>query len=138
MKRLILISLTLLFLYSCEKQEIGYLDTTNAVYVPDSVVFHTLNPEDPEDARTIKFEIPFQSQGIQGVQGTLPISYSIARIESDKESAAFLNQFKLSGKAQIELPFNHTVPAGRYIFSIRVNNEGRTADLDSAITVIIN
>ena len=138
MNKLLFIILIYGLIQSCGKQEIGYLETINSAYIPDSVVFKAaLDPAIPADAQRIKFEIPFQSQGIQGIQGTLPISYSIARIECSNGATDKLGQFGMVGKAQIKLPFNHTVPAGRYVISVSVRNEGHISVLDSALTVII-
>ena len=58
----------------------------------------------------------------------------------------FLNQtrvcllytsFQMVRKGVIELPWNHTVPPGRYVISIRVSNEGRSVVKDSVYTVIV-
>ena len=138
MNKIMLLMILCASVYGCAKQEIGYLNVSEAEYLPDTVVFKTvLNPDDPDDARRIKFGIPYISQRIQKIQGTLPIRYSIARIGCDAENSAYLEQFRLTGKAQVRLPFDHTVPAGSYVFSIAVMNEGHSAVLDSALTVVL-
>lgn len=138
MNRVILAAIIFFLISGCEKQEIGYLDVTNAAYIPDSVVYKAvLNPDDPEDAHRIKFEIPFQSPAIQQIQGTLPITYSIHRIDCDNGAEDAAGQFSMEGKGKIKLPFNHTVPAGKYIISMDVSNEGHFHTLDSVLTIII-
>lgn len=140
MKRIVfaIVAAFFILIWGCEKQEIGYLDVTNAAYIPDSVIYKAvLNPDDPEDAHQIKFEIPFQSPAIQKIQGTLPITYSIHRIDCDNGANDAVVQFSMEGKGKIKLPFNHTVPIGRYVFSIDVYNEGHRHVLDSVLTVIV-
>lgn len=41
-------------------------------------------------------------------------------------------------KGVIELPWDHTVPRGDYIFNLQISNEGRSLAKDSLITIIIN
>lgn len=137
MNKVILIA-ALFILWGCEKQEIGYLDTTNAEYIPDSVVFKAvLDPDNRQDAQKIKFEVPFQSPSMQKVSGSPVVKYQIHRIDCNNGAENGLSQFSIRGKGIIELPYNHTVPIGRYVFSIDVYNEGHRQVLDSVLTVIV-
>lgn len=137
MNKIILI-VAFFVLWSCEKQEIGYLDTANAEYIPDSVVFKAvLNPDNSQDAQKIKFEIPFQSPSMQKVSGSPVVKYSINRVDCNNGAENAVSQFRIRGKGIIELPYNHTVPVGRYVFSINVYNEGHKHVLDSVLTVIV-
>ncbi|MEI3420588.1 MAG: hypothetical protein V8R91_05700 [Butyricimonas faecihominis] len=63
-----------------------------------------------EDERQIKFEIPWQSAPIEGVQGTFPMVYSIKSVASDNGHPEVASQFTVARKGVIELPWNHTVP----------------------------
>ena len=90
-----------------------------------------------EDERQIKFEIPWQSAPIEGVQGTFPMVYSIKSVASDNGHPEVASQFTVARKGVIELPWNHTVPPGRYVFTLEVSNEGYTRVLDSIYTVIV-
>ena len=119
-----MILLSALLYGGCKDVKVGYLFTHNAKYNPDSVVFK-------------KFEIPWQSQSLEGVQGTNPIRYSIERIDSDHNGPEILSQFSAVQKGIIQLPWNHTVPQGKYIISLRISNEGYSVVLDSMIIVII-
>lgn len=120
----------------CQDVTVGYLMTTNAAYTPDSLVVKAvLDPV--EDARQIKFEIPWQSTSIEGVQGTFPMHYSIKSITCDNGHPEAASQFTVARKGVIELPWNHTVPPGRYVISLEVSNEGYTRLLDSVFTVIV-
>ena len=134
MREVYVLILGLLLLTGCHDVTVGYLETRDAVYQPDSMIVKAeLDPD--LDARQIEFEIPWQSTSIEGVQGTAPIRYSIKSINSDHPKV--VDQFTMQGKGIIELPWNHTVPPGRYVINIRVENEGYTVDLDSIYTVIV-
>ena len=63
-----------------------------------------------EDERQIKFEIPWQSAPIEGVQGTF--SYGLFNKECgiDNGHPEVASQFTVARKGVIELPWNHTVP----------------------------
>ena len=65
------------------------------------------------------------------------IRYSIERIDSDHNSPEILNQFSSVQKGVIQLPWNHSVPQGKYAISLRISNEGYSVVLDSMIMVII-
>ena len=79
-----MILLATLLYGGCQDVKVGYLFTHNAKYNPDSVVFKAnLDDANDDDAHRKKFEIPWQSQSLEGVQGTNPIRYSIERIDSE-------------------------------------------------------
>lgn len=123
----------------CDHTTVGYLDVRNAGYRPDTVYFKAvLDPEDPEDARRIQFEIPWQTTSLEGVEGTLPITYQIRNIVCKQGQEEATRQFRMIRKGVIELPWNHTVPRGDYVFNLQISNEGRSFDKDSLMTVIIN
>lgn len=122
---------------SCDHVTVGYLETTDAAYVPDTAVWKAvLDPALPEDARLLELGIPFSSVEIQGVQGTSPVVYSIGRVDCGNGVAEAARQFRMAG-SRIQLPVPHTVPPGRYVFSIEVANEGRRCLVDSVFTVIL-
>ena len=130
----IMMGVMLLIVAGCQDITVGYLETRDAVYAPDSMIVKSvLDPV--EDARQIEFEIPWQSTSIEGILGTAPIRYSIKNIASEHPEAT--GQFEMQGAGIIKLPWNHTVPPGRYVINIRVENEGYTVDLDSMYTVIV-
>ena len=52
-------------------------------------------------------------------------------------TAEILNQFSSVQKGVIQLPWNHSVPQGKYAISLRISNEGYSVVLDSMIMVII-
>ena len=123
-----------LFAYGCHDITVGYLETRNGVYFPDSMIVKaSLDPE--EDARQIEFKIPWQSTSIDGVQGTSPVRYSIRSIDSEHPEA--VGQFSMRGKGIIELPYDHTVPVGQYVVNVRIEAGERVHELDSMYTVIV-
>ena len=130
----LIFGLLLLVQAGCHDVTVGYLETREAVYQSDSMIVKAeLDPD--WDARQIEFQIPWQSTSIEGVQGTAPIHYSIKSINSAHPEVA--DQFTMQGKGIIELPWNHTVPPGRYVINMRISNEGYTVDLDSMYTIIV-
>lgn len=141
MKYFHVITILILFITGCSPAQIGFLDTRNARYIPDTAVFKSvLDPGNFEDARRIQFEIPWESSGIQGIDGTNPKEYKIVRVDCDVASLHATGQFYLSNiYGRIALPYNHTVPPGRYVFSVEISNEkGRNSDvMEKALTVII-
>lgn len=136
----LLISLIIAVIFSCEKQEVGYLRTQDVSYTPDSLVVKArLDPEDANDAKIMKYEIPWQSQEIEGVQGTSPITYAIKSIRTDAGNAPMdiASQFKIVRKGVVQIPFDHTIPIGRYTIGIMIRNVNRVVDKDSIFTVIV-
>lgn len=122
----------------CNDVEIGYLMTYNAKYVPDSMVVKArLDPENKDDAHREQFQIPWQSVKMEGVQGTMPVRYQIDKINNDELDQATRDQFVIKDGGIVELPWNHNVPEGKYVISVKVFNEGHTQVLDSIFTVVI-
>lgn len=136
-KYIVIISLLFLFTaLGCDKITVGYLFTGNLTYTPDTLeVKAVLIPE--EDGEQIEGKIPWQSVPLEGVQGTAPIGYTIEKVVTTDGNPEAGKQFQMVRKGVIELPWNHTVPAGRSVFSIRVSNEGRSVVKDSVFTVIV-
>lgn len=125
---------------ACDQPDIGYLWTRDAAYIPDTLeVKAQLDPGNTEDARRIRFEIPWQGSPLEGIQGTMPLRYAIREVQEVGGTgiAGAAGQFSLSGKGIVELPFDHTVSPGRYLIHITVFNEGHSHDLDSLFTVIV-
>lgn len=130
----IMMGVMLLIVTGCQDITVGYLETRDAVYAPDSMIVKSvLDPV--EDARQIEFEIPWQSTSIEGILGTAPIQYSIKNITCDYPEAT--SQFSMQGAGIIKLPWNHTVPPGRYVFDVEVSNEGYNVVLERIFTVIV-
>ncbi|MCC8173014.1 MAG: hypothetical protein LIO65_01040 [Odoribacter sp.] len=122
----------------CDNQTIGYLQTENAKYIPDTVQFKAvLDTTKYDDLQRFIYEVPWQSSSIEGVQGTAPIVYSIHSIESDITDESILSQFSMWGKGVLLLPYNHTVPIETYTINLKVENEGHSHILEAVLTVIM-
>ena len=135
MKTVILSLFILLLVIGCQKDiAIGYLNAANALYSPDSLVVKAKLDEE-EDAYQIEHKIPWQSNEIDGVEGTLPIYFQIWSINGGQ--LEIMNQFTIKPTWVIELPYNHTVPNGRYVLSVKIGNEDHGYTIDSAFTVIV-
>ena len=118
----------------CQDVTVGFLDTRHAAYAPDSMIVKAvLDPND--DAYQIKFKIPWQSGEMEGVEGTNPVKYTIRNVRGKHPEV--VTQFRMSGRGRVELPWDHTVPAGRYMIDMRIANEGHFCDLDSIFIVIV-
>lgn len=126
----------------CAADQVNYLNTEHTMYAPDTVVFKSvLDPDDWDDARRAEFEIPWQSSGLQGVDAGLPLDYRIVSVRCDNPAnGKFTDQFYMTAvNGVIGLPLKHTVPLGKYTFSVELSNEcGRNrAILHDALTIII-
>ena len=130
------IVLAVLLCCGCGNHTVGYLMTQDAIYIPDSLVVKSVLDAE-EDAHRIKFGIPWQSVHMEGVQGTMPVRYRIRKIESNHGKMGFADEFSMTGKGVVELPFDHTVPVGRYEISVIIENEGHRHELDSMLTMIV-
>lgn len=124
---LIFVAIVLFILHTgCEARQVNYLNRENAMYLPDTVVFQSeLNPENATDARRIEFKIPWQSGTLQGLEGGFPMRYRIVNIRCEQGYEEARKQFYMDeGDSRVKLPFDHSVPEGKYTFSVEVSNEG--------------
>lgn len=121
--------------WRCEVTE-GFLDAGNAKYMPDSLVVKAVL-DSVEDADRIGWQLPWQSTAIEGVSGTPVVSYAISRVDADNGYTEAVRQFKLVRKAVIELPYDHTLPVGNYVISVRISNDDHVTVIDSAYTVCV-
>ena len=113
---------------------INIMRAFNAMYSPDSLVVKAKLDEE-EDAYQIEHKIPWQSNEMDGVEGTLPIYFQIRGINGGQPE--IMTQFSIKPTGVLELPYNHTVPSGRYIIDVKVGNRDHGYTIDSAFTVII-
>lgn len=135
MKTILFLSFILLLVIGCQKDiAIGYLNVVNALYSPDSMIVKA-KLDEGEDAYQIEHKIPWQSNEIDGVKGTLPVYFQIWSVNGGQPE--IMNQFTIKPTGAIELPYNHTVPSGRYILSVKIGNKDHGYTIDSAFTVIV-
>lgn len=141
MKKSILITLIagLGLLFGCQDVTVGYLQTENAVYVPDTLVVRT-TLDATLDAYRIYNVSPWVSPKMQGVIGTNPLLFEVAGVTTNSEGGnaeMFRHLLKIRGGGRMELPLITNVPAGRYVVSVRVYNEGYSEIIQDAFTFIV-
>lgn len=139
MKQIIIIMLLAIWgLGSCHDVTIGYLEAENAQYAPDSMVIR-ITPDPVLDAARIKYGSPWISTRIQGVIGTSPIKYRIVDVKSPDTNDADLMQeiSSIDGGGVIAVPLEHSLSAGKYIFSIEVYNIGYSQIHNDIFTVLV-
>lgn len=127
----------LLSMSGCEKQQIGFLEVGNAAYLPNSMDIR-LTLDEELDAYRIYNVAPWVSPKLQGVIGTNVITYAIEEVISDDGDAAmFKSLVSVRGGGRMEFPLVSDIPAGKYVVSIRVANEGHSVLLKDIFTFIV-
>ena len=129
MKQVYLFLVLVMTCWGCQDMKIGYLKADNAGYLPNELeVKKTLDPV--EDAVRIANEAPWVTPKIQGVLGTAPLLY-----EFDAE--LFKQEIIVRGGGVMELPLYTKLPAGRYVVTLRVSNDGYSSALSDVYTFIV-
>lgn len=142
MKKLcyVLVAITGL-LYSlpgCQDVRVGFLETSLAEYTPDSLVVKAqLDPT--LDADRIKYKYPWVTLSIEGVEGTSPMIYQVHDVVATEggDGAALLQNISIANSGVMQIPWNHTVPPGRYSVAIEITNEGYSHVLNDVYTFIV-
>ena len=140
MKNILIVIMAAFILAGCEAGQVNYLRLEHARYNPDTVYFKSvLDPADPGDARRIKYEIPFETGSLEGIEGGFPLAFSICDAVCEEGNRAAIPQFYLGIMGKISLPWNHTVPCGCYTFRVEVSNEGgrNSGVLENAVTIVV-
>ena len=126
-KRIALLCLTALtigFMASCRRMDVGYLRTTGASFTPDSINVSTR---------------------IQGVAGTNPVNFELAGVKagSPEQEQLFLKLCRegeisvTGGLVVVSLKAVKQLPNGRYQLSFRVYNEDHEAVLEDVFKVVV-
>ena len=91
-----------------------------------------------EDYNRSKWQYPWVSVPVEGLNGTPPIYVTIKDIKTETGDAVKMKQYlKVRNNGIFELPLEFDVPAGRYVISLTFTNEGRSQDVDDCFTVIV-
>ena len=123
MGKYIVFLLLVIMAFSCHDVKIGYLETENAVYVPDSLVVDL--EWTVENYVRWENESDWVSTGIQGVLGTAPIIYRITDVKvvgDEGDAGALRSVCTINGGGIFTVPFHHEVPKGEYLLSIEISN----------------
>lgn len=134
--QILLLIITAVLLSSCHHTLVGFLDTSNVSYSPDSLVIRKLDPE-TADSITLNNKIPWQSPEIEGVDGTFPVTYSIYRVTGNNITPAITAQFNIVRKGVIEIAPDNTLPPGTYLLDIQISNEDHDDILPGIFRVIV-
>lgn len=124
----------------CDDGAIGYLETENAEYTPNHMEIPKLEDLDEiTDALRIENKSPWVTQPIQGIAGTRPLIYSIEDVTATDggNGEVFKNELKIIGNGSFYYPLEHKAPAGKYMVSIRVSNEGYSHVLKDIYTFVV-
>ncbi len=138
MKMKYIYSLFILLLFACDDKEIGYLDISRAEYAPNLMEIPKYEDIDEEGDR-FKLGTPWVTLRIQGVLGTEPIIYSIESVKASDGGNAelFKNELEIIGGGTMYYPIQPKAPAGTYVVSIRLTNEGYSKVLEEAYTFVV-
>lgn len=139
MKRILCYLLLVLGLVGCHEVKVGYLETENANYDPNILeVKKILDPI--EDADRIARKYNWISYPIDGIVGTQPMYMSIASVKEENggDVQKFIEEVKVRGNGTFDVPFGHQIPEGKYIITLKVENEGYSALLPDIFTIWIH
>ena len=128
------------FLVACNDVTVGYLETENAEYMPDYMEIPQIGELDEiADAQRIRNNAPWVTQPIQGIEGTAPLIYTIEDVTATEggDAVMFKQELSIIGNGSFYYPLEHKAPAGKYVVSIRVTNEGYSHVLKDIYTFIV-
>lgn len=139
---LCLMALTIGFMVSCSKMDVGYLRTTGASFTPDSLnAFHNVNTMSERGLN----KLPFVSIRIQGVAGTNPINYELFGVKADNQEQAqlFMKLYKegkisvTGGLIVVTQEATQQLANGRYRLSLKVYNQDHEVVLEDIFKVVV-
>lgn len=139
MKRIYILFIAALAFAACEGPAVGYLVTGNAEYLPNTMTVPLDVDDRPEYSNWVKNDAPFVTGKIEGVLGTQPIYYSIANVKASNGGNAdtFMKELTIRGAGVMQVPLRPQSPAGTYVVSVKISNEGHSAVLEDAYTFIL-
>lgn len=90
------------------------------------------------DYTRVKYNIPWTSTPIEGIEGSDPIYCNIKSITSvDGDVEKLLDCISIRGDGTISVPVKNGVPVGRYVISLNFSNEGWSKDVNDCFTIIV-
>lgn len=123
---------------ACQDVTVGFLQSGNARYTPDTLVIRRVLDEEL-DAFRIHNVAPWVSPKIQGVMGTEPVNYELLDVKATEggNAALFRHLLTVRGGGKLEFPLISDITPGRYTVSIQVSNEGYSQELRDVFTFIV-
>lgn len=138
MKQIYLFAIMLFAFLGCQDIPVGYLQVDGSGYLPAELeIRNTLDPV--EDAVRIENHSPWVTGKIQGVLGTNPLLYEFVCVKASDggDEKAFAQVIKVRGAGMMEIPIEAKLPAGKYLVTLKVSNEGYSALLPDVFTFIV-
>lgn len=140
MKKYMLITVIagLSILSGCHDVKVGYLQTGNAVYVPDSLIVR-LTLDENLDGFRIHNVAPWVTPKMQGIIGTTPLFFEVESVRASQGAnpEMFRHLLNIRGGGRMEFPLISDIPKGRYLVSVRVYNEGYNQVVKDAFTFVV-
>lgn len=132
--------------FGCKKVAVGYLVTENVSYAINSLDVYNLEgitEEDPlyfDHYERIRNKSPWVSLTMDGILGTNPIYYEVAKVTASEggDAAAFMKEVRVEGGGKIVFPFTYKSPKGKYLLSLKIYNEGHQRVVVDIFTIIIH
>lgn len=124
--------------YGCQDVTVGYLNTENAGYIPNTMDIRLVLDEELDAYRIFNVS-PWVSPKMQGVTGTEPVHFEILEVKATEGGDAELFQHLLviRGGGRMEFPLVSDITPGEYTVSIRISNEGYSKDVIDAFTFVV-
>lgn len=126
---------------ACNNVKIGYLQTDGAEYFSDSLIIRTVLGDDQYDENRKANNAPWVTNIISGVLGTDPMQYKLVSVKALDGTVAdakvFGEELVVRGCGKMEVPLKPAAPKGRYMVTLKVNNEDYSAILPDVFTFII-
>lgn len=86
-----------------------------------------------------EYGVPWVVTEMQGIQGTEPLIYEIVSVTNENAANAekFRGYLRIVGGGKMYLQQDFDVPAGRYVVTVKVSNEGRSRIFQDAFTFVV-
>lgn len=138
MKRILLIFIGI-WLIGCHDVTVGFLNTENATYGTNDTLIVRKHLDEWLDSDRIKNNAPWVTKPIQGVSGTSPIEYAVEKVDGPNQEAAnmFMSELSVIGSGIMYYPLEHKAPAGNYVVSLRIFNEGYLRVVERVFTFVV-
>ena len=136
LKKIGIVVFALIVLGACDVDE-GYLiaDETAGFSIDSLLVY--VDP--PVSSSQYKYGTPYFTTSVEGVEGTKPLTYSLYDVTSeDGDVMAMREQIEVkTGIGKISIPVKHTIPAGTYWVSLRVENCYSFIVLEDIVKIVV-
>lgn len=106
-------------------------------FLHDIGVYEEIESKGPDTDRS-RYDIPWVSTQIQGVEGTNPIFVTISNVTTDTGDVdKLLENITVRSDGTFTIPCRHDIPVGRYKISLNFRGPGHEAAFEDIFTVIV-